>query len=130
MLEDLLDGGALGRVELEDQPDQVLQVFRQVGVDVVLPLLDFSRHRLQGGTPERGEPVQHLEQEDAQSPDIDAVVVLVLQDHLRSHVFVRSAEGRPLGVDVHRAPAEVAEFEVEAVVQEEVFGLSLRDGLP
>jgi hypothetical protein len=67
--------------------------------------------------------VEELIEKDAKGPVIDGEVVFLFEDHFGGHVLVGSAEGFAFHLDVVSGPAEVADFDVAGVVEEDVFGL-------
>lgn len=69
-----------------------------------------------------------LEQEDPQSPNINSIIIVLLQDHFWSHILVSSTEGRPRGADLIGRPTEIAKLYVKVFVQEQILWLRLRDG--
>jgi hypothetical protein len=63
--------------------------------------------------------------EDAQRPDVDGVVVVLVLDHLGRQVVERATErGAAGGGRVHR-PAKVRDLDLAAVAQQEVLGLDV-----
>lgn len=74
--------------------------------------------------------MEHFKEEYAYAPDINPVVVLQLEDHLRCHVLISPAECGPFCVDIDGTPAEITEFYVEAVIEQQVFRLSRLNAIP
>jgi len=74
--------------------------------------------------------MHHFEQQHPKSPDIHPIVIIALENHLRSHILVSTTECRPLDVDIESTPAEIAQFEVEVVIEQQVFRLSLATNIP
>jgi hypothetical protein len=71
--------------------------------------------------------VNHLVEEDTESPPIDGLVVAVTGENFRSEVFGSATEGVGLFVLLHveLAQTEVAQSDVAIVVQEDVLRLQV-----
>jgi len=63
-------------------------------------------------------------EEDAQTPHVHQLVVLVAQNHLRGHVFRCSAEGAPRFRGIY-APPEIAELHFVLLRDEDVLWLEV-----
>lgn len=100
-------GRTLGWFELEDFDNEAFEVFAEVGAELVVAELDLLAHFIQVFGGEGGESVEEFVEEDPEGPDVDGVVVLLLEDHLGGHVLVGATEGLPFGLDVLSGPAKV-----------------------
>lgn len=70
--------------------------------------------------------VQHLKQKDPQTPNVHLLVVGLVVDKLWSHVLAGPAEALPrLSPDDFLGPAEVADFDIEVLVEQNVLGLQV-----
>ena len=77
---------------------------------------------------EGAEAVEQLVEEDAERPDVDALVVAHVVDDLGSHVLVRAAEGHAhVFLLLADAPAEIADLEAVVLREKQIF--RLRDEL-
>jgi len=65
-------------------------------------------------------PVDQLEEQDPQAPDVELEVVRTVLDHLWGHVVEGPAEGvaGSRGAVVFGGPAEVAELNVSLTIEE------------
>lgn len=72
-----------------------------------------------------GKACQQLEQERPEAVVVDLIVVALLEEHLRSHVFRRTAEGKGQEIVCHvgSGEPEVCELDVAIGVYEDVLGL-------
>lgn len=95
------------------------------GVDR-LRLDDHVEHHVLVLVEEGGQPVNHLEDEGAEAPDVDGLVVRPLQDDLRRDVLGRADEAlRALALFDHLGYAEVSEAGVAVFVKEHVLRLEV-----
>jgi hypothetical protein len=124
MSQNVLESYPLLRIKLQNVSDEILE---RVGKGIAQliaasqhPLFDFA-HRIPA---KRGMTVHHFVEQYSQRPNINAVVVAAVEEHFRRHVLISAAEGRSWSADVFSAPAEVTEFEVVGVVEQQVLGLS------
>lgn len=64
---------------------------------------------------ERCQAVEHLEQDDADGPDVGLVAIVTLLDHLRGHVQGRAADGTILLIELVQSfgEAEVCDLNAE-----------------
>lgn len=120
---DLGDGWALGWIELEDVDDEALEFLAEVAAELVVAQPDFFPHFLHALGRERSKAMQKFVEEYAKRPHVYAVVVLLLKDHLRSHVLISAAEGLALHLDVVGGPAEIADLDVQGMIEQYVLRL-------
>ena len=51
--------------------------------------------------------MHQLVEEDAQSPEIDVIVIRVAKEHFWGHIFIGATESGPRGGDIFCAPSEI-----------------------
>ena len=114
------------------QPHQQLD---QVSIQPLLKehsLVKLLLHLLNCEAHIRRPAVQDFVEEDAQAPHIDVGGVALLEDDLRRHIGHRAANCPPLRAAVLKLgrPAEIAELDVELIVEKYVLGLDVAVGDP
>ena len=67
---------------------------------------------------EGGKPMQKFIEQNAQSPDVDTMIILLALYHFWGHVLVGAAEGVSFGVNALSDPPEVTQLDVEILVEE------------
>ena len=61
--------------------------------------------------------MKHLVEKYPHGPNVHPIVVLSFEYHFWSHIFISSAEGSSLGVDILSTPTKVAYFDVVGGIQ-------------
>lgn len=125
MLHDLGCGGPFVRIEIQDQCDEVFEIFGECWFEFICPSGDGSLNFFDVIADKGGILVCELVEEYAQGPDIDLVVVFLLGDHFWGHILVGAAEGPPLHVDISGGPAEVAELCIVVLIEKNVLRLHI-----
>ena len=126
-VENAIDAGSEGGFELEEIPDDGLDI----GVEVAIDLDAFGSkdvfHFGEGVAFEGRSSVDHFIEQDAECPDVGGGSVGDAEDDLGGHVLEGAADGalEVGGGGESGGPAEVAEFDVELVVEQHVFGLDV-----
>lgn len=68
--------------------------------------------------------MQEFIKKNAQGPCIDTEVVFLLEDHLWSHILISPTEGFALQLNFISCPAQVTNFDIESVIEEDVLRLN------
>ena len=68
--------------------------------------------------------MEQLIEKNAQSPSINGEVVLLLEDHLWCHILVSSTESFSFHLNVVCCPAQIADLDIEGIIQKYVFWLN------
>lgn len=120
-LQDFLDLWPFLGIYFEDPVDEV-----DLFLDEVLReeywLLHFVQNVILGVAFKRSLALYEFEEENAESPGVDFVIIGLAEDHLGGHVLDGAAKGHP-GLAVG-GESEVADLDIVLAVEEDVFGLS------
>ena len=65
--------------------------------------------------------MNHLVEKHSNSPYVDTIVVIWVENHLGSHILISSTECAPLGVYIFSRPTKVTEFDIEILIDEQIF---------
>lgn len=60
--------------------------------------------------------MEELIEKNTQGPQINVIVISRSKQHLRSHIFISTAECRAWSVDVLSGPSKIAELDVEMTI--------------
>lgn len=63
-------------------------------------------------------PMQQLVEQDSKSPDIDFMIILTIEDHLRGHILIGPAESLMNIVDALHHPTQITYFYVVVLIQQ------------
>lgn len=92
-----------------------------------LAIFDFFEELAAVAAVERRIPGEHLDDDAAEGPPVDALAVALFVQDLRGQVFGRAAHGNGVvvGLDLHFGKSEVGDADVAFEVDEDVFGLKI-----
>lgn len=113
----LSDSWALGRIELKNVDDEALQFLAEVAAQLVIAKSNLFPHLLYTFTRKRSKTMKQFVKKDSKSPHINAVVVLLLKDHLRSHVLISAAKGLAFHLDVVSRPAKITNLDIQSMIK-------------
>lgn len=119
----LSDGWTLCWIELQNIDDEALEFLAEVAAELVVPQSYFFPHFFYTLRWKWSEPMKKFIEQYSKCPHIYAVIVLLLKHHFRRHVLIRPAEGFPLHLDVISGPTEIANFDIEGMIQQYVLRL-------
>lgn len=110
----------------EDFVDEVFVFVGQARLESDLAPHDFVADFARMHTREGGAAMDELVEKDAQRPNVQSVIVVLVLDHFRSHILEGAAEGVPL-LHVIRldAPAEIADLDDVALLDQNVLRLDV-----
>ena len=116
---------AIGGVLLKQQRDQALCLWADKAWKSGLVVENFVCYDSVAHAAERAVATEHLVQQTAETPPVLGEVVALggCADHFRRHKFAGAAQAERALPSELLCMAEVAELEVAAAINEEVFGL-------
>lgn len=120
---DLGDGWTLCWIELKNVDDEAFEFLAEVAAELIVAQPYFFPHFFYALGRKRSKPMKKLIEQYPKCPHIYTVIVLLLKDHFRRHVFISPAEGFSFHLDVISRPSEIAHLDIEGMIQQYVLRL-------
>lgn len=127
MVEDLLYAGSVLSVNSEDFLDK----FNLEGVESGRKpdrLFHFCNDFLASLASERSDSLNHLKEQNSQSPDINLIVVVFFLDHLWRHILKGATHGSP-GLE-NSSKSKITQFSRVVLGNENIFRLEISQSVP
>lgn len=119
----LFNTKSFGGLKLQNVNDKILEGLRAWTANLVGANIDSLTHCVYIFGLERSLAMDQLKQKHAQSPNINFIVVALLQNHFWSHILISPTESRSRRVDLIGGPPKVTKLYVVVLVQEQILRL-------
>lgn len=69
--------------------------------------------------------MNHLIKQHPKRPNIHPIVIMRVENHLRSHVLISPTKGPPFCVDIFRSPPKITQLNVPKLINKQVLRLDV-----